>query len=188
MPIETGSWTNSFLRGRPRLEYICIYGHGTLKVPEEQVTPLRRRVRQGCSGGELAQPVAVELLPADHGAVELPLRSAVGTLETDPPRQFLSSAELQPPVESGSTAATPRERAAGPDPGWVEGERAEHLVDVVGAPGSACSGGEIVARKDGIEGRREQLVFVLGQPDRHGGERTRATTGRGVRIVRPEFP
>ncbi len=38
MPVSTGSWPNSFLIGRPRLEYICIYGHGTLKVPEEQIT------------------------------------------------------------------------------------------------------------------------------------------------------
>jgi len=34
MPVMTGSWPNMFLKGQPRLEYICIYGHGTLKVPE----------------------------------------------------------------------------------------------------------------------------------------------------------
>ena len=38
MPLERGSISHLFLRGRPRLEYICIYGHGTLKVPEERVT------------------------------------------------------------------------------------------------------------------------------------------------------
>jgi hypothetical protein len=37
-PISAGSWPNSLLLGRPRREYICIYGHGTLKVPEEQIT------------------------------------------------------------------------------------------------------------------------------------------------------
>ena len=38
MPVGVGSWPNSLLIGRPSLEYICIYGHGTLKVPEEQIT------------------------------------------------------------------------------------------------------------------------------------------------------
>lgn len=38
MPVSTGSWPNSFLIGRPLREYICIYGHGTLRVPQEQIT------------------------------------------------------------------------------------------------------------------------------------------------------
>ena len=29
MPLLTGSWPNMLLIGRPRTEYICIYGHGT---------------------------------------------------------------------------------------------------------------------------------------------------------------
>ncbi len=33
MPVLTGSWTN-VLFGAPRTEYICPYGHGTLKVAE----------------------------------------------------------------------------------------------------------------------------------------------------------
>jgi len=37
MPILTGSWTHILL-GRPRTEYICPYGHGTLKVEEVQLT------------------------------------------------------------------------------------------------------------------------------------------------------
>lgn len=37
MPVASGSWPNMFLIGRPRMEYICVYGHGTLKVPEEQI-------------------------------------------------------------------------------------------------------------------------------------------------------
>lgn len=37
MPLGKGSLSHLFLRGRPRLEYICIYGHGTLKVPEERI-------------------------------------------------------------------------------------------------------------------------------------------------------
>jgi len=37
MPILTGSWTN-VLFGAPRTEYICPYGHGTLKVAELQIT------------------------------------------------------------------------------------------------------------------------------------------------------
>lgn len=37
MPIATGSW-NHVLFGPPRMEYICPYGHGTLKVAELQIT------------------------------------------------------------------------------------------------------------------------------------------------------
>jgi hypothetical protein len=36
MPIATGSWTHVLL-GPPRTEYICVYGHGTLKVAELQI-------------------------------------------------------------------------------------------------------------------------------------------------------
>src|SRR5215475_11967430 len=28
MPIETGSWSQILQLGRPRIEYICTYGHG----------------------------------------------------------------------------------------------------------------------------------------------------------------
>lgn len=38
MPVAAGSWPNMFLSGQPRMEYICIYGHGTLKVPEVELT------------------------------------------------------------------------------------------------------------------------------------------------------
>jgi hypothetical protein len=37
MPLATGDWTH-VLMGRPRTEYICPYGHGTLKVEELQIT------------------------------------------------------------------------------------------------------------------------------------------------------
>ena len=37
MPILTGNWTHILL-GRPRTEYICPFGHGTLKVDEVQIT------------------------------------------------------------------------------------------------------------------------------------------------------
>jgi hypothetical protein len=38
MPLETGSWTSMLLGGKPRTEYICPYGHGTLKMPEVQIS------------------------------------------------------------------------------------------------------------------------------------------------------
>ena len=34
MPIDTGSWSRMLLFGRPRIEYICLYGHGTLREDE----------------------------------------------------------------------------------------------------------------------------------------------------------
>ena len=38
MPVETGSWSRMLLLGRPRIEYICTYGHGTLNVDELQIS------------------------------------------------------------------------------------------------------------------------------------------------------
>lgn len=38
MPIARGSWDRMLQFGRPHMEYICPYGHGTLKVPELQIT------------------------------------------------------------------------------------------------------------------------------------------------------
>jgi hypothetical protein len=40
MPIETGSWGRMLQLGRPRIEYICPYGHGTLKAEELQISGL----------------------------------------------------------------------------------------------------------------------------------------------------
>jgi len=37
MPVAAGSWPNMLMLGQPRTEYICLYGHGTLKVPEVQI-------------------------------------------------------------------------------------------------------------------------------------------------------
>ena len=34
MPVSHGSYGQMLLFGRPRTEYICIYGHGTLVQPE----------------------------------------------------------------------------------------------------------------------------------------------------------
>jgi hypothetical protein len=38
MPVETGSWGQMLLLGRPRIEYICPFGHGTLEVSEIQIS------------------------------------------------------------------------------------------------------------------------------------------------------
>jgi hypothetical protein len=40
MPVETGSWGGMLLLGRPRIEYICPYGHGTLTLAEMQISGL----------------------------------------------------------------------------------------------------------------------------------------------------
>lgn len=44
MPIETGSWGSMLQQGRPRIEYICPYGHGTLKAEELQISGLANPV------------------------------------------------------------------------------------------------------------------------------------------------
>lgn len=46
MPVEAGSWPNPLLIGPPRMDYICPYGHGTLRVPEVQVPDLQDRAWQ----------------------------------------------------------------------------------------------------------------------------------------------
>jgi hypothetical protein len=38
MPVETGSWSRMLQFGRPKIEYICPYGHGTLKEDEFQIS------------------------------------------------------------------------------------------------------------------------------------------------------
>jgi hypothetical protein len=40
MPVETGSWHRMLQFGRPSIEYICPYGHGTLKEDELQISGL----------------------------------------------------------------------------------------------------------------------------------------------------
>jgi hypothetical protein len=40
MPVETGSWSGMLLLGGPRVEYICPYGHGTLKLSELHISGL----------------------------------------------------------------------------------------------------------------------------------------------------
>src|SRR5436190_6006884 len=40
MPVETGSWSRMLQFGRPRIEYICPYGHGTLSEDELQISGL----------------------------------------------------------------------------------------------------------------------------------------------------
>lgn len=40
MPVETGSWSLMLQFGRPRIEYICPYGHGTLRQEEIQILGL----------------------------------------------------------------------------------------------------------------------------------------------------
>jgi hypothetical protein len=40
MPVVTGSWGHMLQQGRPRVEYICPYGHGTLRADEVQISGL----------------------------------------------------------------------------------------------------------------------------------------------------
>jgi hypothetical protein len=40
MPITTGSWSRTLLFGRPQIEYICPYGHGTLREDDLHISGL----------------------------------------------------------------------------------------------------------------------------------------------------
>jgi hypothetical protein len=50
MPVETGSWGSMLRLGRPRIEYICPYGHGTLSEEELQISGLANPEWTGNSG------------------------------------------------------------------------------------------------------------------------------------------
>ena len=60
MPIETGSWGAMLQLGRPSIEYICPFGHGTLKVSEVQLTGLER------GDWEESEDMWAELYSMDH--------------------------------------------------------------------------------------------------------------------------
>lgn len=38
MPVATGSWDKAVIFSRPKMEWICPYGHGTMNVPQLQIT------------------------------------------------------------------------------------------------------------------------------------------------------
>jgi hypothetical protein len=38
MPVASGSWANILTIGRPQTEWICPFGHGTLRIDELQIT------------------------------------------------------------------------------------------------------------------------------------------------------
>ena len=38
MPVRRGSWSNMVVLGRPQMEWICPFGHGTLSIEELQIT------------------------------------------------------------------------------------------------------------------------------------------------------
>lgn len=40
MPVLSGSWSSMLQFGRPRVEYICIYGHGKLNISELKISGL----------------------------------------------------------------------------------------------------------------------------------------------------
>lgn len=50
MPVETGSWSRMLQFGRPRIEYICPYGHGTLKQEEVQISGIENPEWKSHSG------------------------------------------------------------------------------------------------------------------------------------------
>lgn len=59
MPIVAGSWSDVLL-GPPRTEYICTYGHGTLKVAELQITGVQP------NDWEAHEDMWKELMALDH--------------------------------------------------------------------------------------------------------------------------
>src|SRR6185312_14986784 len=80
---------------------------------------------------ERVDPVAVDLLPAAHRTVPLPLRDPARTLDARAPGERLESGQRRELTESGLASVATGERSARPDAGRVEAERAKHAVDVI---------------------------------------------------------
>jgi hypothetical protein len=66
MPVETGSWGSMLLHGRPRIEYICPYGHGTLRADELRISGIRLPEWIAHDGGLWEEPGASGRAP-DRG-------------------------------------------------------------------------------------------------------------------------
>jgi len=66
MPVETGSWSRMLQFGRPRIEYICPYGHGTLREEELQISGLENPEWKAHSGGIWEELEASAKEPADR--------------------------------------------------------------------------------------------------------------------------
>ena len=74
MPVETGSRGFMLQMGRPRTEYICPYGHGTLKQEEFQTSAWK--IRNGrripaISGRSFTPPASATTKRSDPGATTL---------------------------------------------------------------------------------------------------------------------
>lgn len=59
MPVNTGSWSKMLQFGRPHTEYICVYGHGKLNIPELHFTGVEESAwtEHGDYWSELCAPV-----------------------------------------------------------------------------------------------------------------------------------
>ncbi len=66
MPVATGSWSRMLQFGRPRIEYICPYGHGTLKEDELQISGLEGPEWKAHSGGLWEELEASTREPVDR--------------------------------------------------------------------------------------------------------------------------
>src|SRR5205085_7539938 len=110
--------------------------------------------------------LAVALLPAGDGSVELALRKALRPLDPGAPGELVEPAEAMERREAGVAAEAARECAAGPDSRWVEVEGAEETVDVVGDAGLGRAGVVVGGNQPGADGGDDR-VLVVAEPDRH---------------------
>ena len=132
-----------------------------------QPPPLFGAVDVGEVIAQCGEALPVALLQPGDRPVELPLGQPLRTFDPHTPGQFVQRGQRDEPGEPGDAALAPRRRAAGPDPGRFEGERAQEGVDVVGdarllGARSALVGGEH-PRAGGPQGG----VLLLAQPDGH---------------------
>ena len=68
-------------------------------------------------GSQRGQPVAVDLLPPDHGSVELPFGHPERSLDPHPPGQLVESRQPVEGGEPGRPTEASRRRTPGPDAG-----------------------------------------------------------------------
>jgi hypothetical protein len=66
MPIGTGSWSRMLQLGLPRIEYICPYGHGTLREDDLRISGMSKAEWEPHSGDMWAELCAAGKEDADR--------------------------------------------------------------------------------------------------------------------------
>src|SRR6266536_431644 len=124
----------------------------------------------GEAGAERGDAVAVLLLPALHRAVELALGQSLRAFDARAPSQLVEPREAEELPERRVAAVPTRERSTGPDARWIDCERAQQAVDVIGDAEGGRAGVPARRRDEPRASRLDNRVRLWIEKDRHAGE------------------